>query len=209
MPPHLPSNVAGPSSLWGPINPTPPHGPCGSKQARKSLAGLLATRPDPSNIPTRFAVLLNRDIPQQDGRQSNRCWTVLEEDEAGSASATQEVTGGKRVRRGKRSGRLQRELEALQAAMQAETGTSTMETSEVEMPDVEMEESPLFALNVAASSGILHLVGREEAPENPELPDTVQDGDDDEMADALRCWTTEDDDETRMGPTKHKTLCRS
>jgi hypothetical protein len=88
----------------------------------------------------------------------------------------------------------------MQAAMQEEMGTHTTESSEVEMPDVETEESPLFALNIAASSGILHLVGREEAPENQELPDTVQENDNYEMADAPRRWTTEDDDDIGMGP---------
>jgi hypothetical protein len=78
----------------------------------------------------------------------------------------------------------------MQAAMQAEEGAQVAESSEMEMPDVETEESPLFALNIAASSGILHLVGREEAPENQELPDTVQG----------RRWTTEDDDDMGMGP---------
>jgi hypothetical protein len=72
----------------------------------------------------------------------------------------------------------------MQAAMQAEEGTQMAESSEVEMPDIETEESPLFALNIAASSGILHLVGREEAPENQELPDTVQGDGDYEMDDA-------------------------
>jgi hypothetical protein len=84
--------------------------------------------------------------------------------------------------------------------MQAEWGTSTEEPSEVEMPDVETEESPLFALNVAASSGILHLFGRGESPEDQELPDAVQDNDDNEMADAPQCWTTEDNDDIGMGP---------
>jgi hypothetical protein len=45
------SNVAGPSSSQGPTNPTPPCGPRGSKQAHQTLAGFLATRPDPRNIP--------------------------------------------------------------------------------------------------------------------------------------------------------------
>jgi hypothetical protein len=84
--------------------------------------------------------------------------------------------------------------------MQAEGGTPAEEPSELEMPDVKTEESPLFALNVAASSGILHLVGREESPEDQELPDAVQDDDDDEMADAPRRWTAEDDDDIGMGP---------
>jgi hypothetical protein len=86
--------------------------------------------------------------------------------------------------------------------MQAELGTPTEEPSEVEMPDVETEESPLFALNVAASSGILHLVGQGESPEDQELPDAVQDNDDDEMADALRRWTANDNDNDNisMGP---------
>jgi hypothetical protein len=87
----------------------------------------------------------------------------------------------------------------MQAAIQDEMGTQETESSEVEMPDVKTEESPLFALNVAASSGILHLVGREEAPENQELPDTVQEDDDYEMADTPRRWTTEDDDNIGMG----------
>lgn len=104
------------------------------------------------------------------------------------------------MRRGKRSGRLQRELEAMQAAMQAEEGTQAAESSEVEMPDVKTEESPLFALNIAASSRILHLVGREEAPENQELPDAVQEDGDYEMEEAPRRWTTEDDDDIGMGP---------
>jgi hypothetical protein len=125
---------------------------------------------------------------------------MAEEDGEGSSSAPQEVTGGKRVRRGKRSGRLQRELEAMQAVMQAEEGTQVAESSEVEMPDVETEESPLFALNIAALSGILHLVSREEAPENQELPDTMQGDGDYEMEDAPRRWTTEDDDDIGMGP---------
>jgi hypothetical protein len=85
--------------------------------------------------------------------------------------------------------------------MQAERGTLTEEPPEVEMPDVETEESPLFALHVAASSGILHLVGRGESPEDQELPDAVQDNDDDDMADAPRRWTAEDDDDNiGMGP---------
>jgi hypothetical protein len=37
----------------------------------------------------------------------------------------------------------------MQAAMQEEVGTQMTESSEVEMPDVETEESPLFALNIA------------------------------------------------------------
>jgi hypothetical protein len=84
--------------------------------------------------------------------------------------------------------------------MQAELGTPTVESSEVEMPDVKVEELPLFALNMAASSGILHLVSREGTPEDQELPDTVQDNDNNEMADAPRCWTAEDDDDIGMGP---------
>ncbi|KAJ7301437.1 hypothetical protein DFH08DRAFT_827560 [Mycena albidolilacea] len=173
-----PSNIAGPSSLWGPTNLTPPRGPRGSKPAHQTLAGLLATRPDPRNIPPRFAALLNRETPQQDGRQASRRWTVAEEDGEGSSSAPPEVTGGK----------------------MAEEGTQAVESSEVEMPDVETEESPLFALNIAASSGILHLVGREEALENQELPDVVQEDGNYEMEEAPRCWTTEDDDDIGMGP---------
>jgi hypothetical protein len=88
----------------------------------------------------------------------------------------------------------------MQAAMQAEEGTQMVESSEVEMPDVETEESPLFALHIAASSGILHLVGREEVPENQELPDTVQGDGDYEMDDAPRRWTTKDDNDIGMGP---------
>jgi hypothetical protein len=121
----------------------------------------------------------------------------MEEGEEGSSSTTPEGTGGKRVQQGKRSGHLQRELEA----MQAERRTLTEEPPEVEMPDAETEESPLFALHVAASSGILHLVGRGESPEDQELPDAVQDNDDDEMADTPQCWTAEDDDDNiGMGP---------
>jgi hypothetical protein len=101
------SNIAGPSSSRGPTNLTSLRRPRGSKQAHQTLAGLLATRPDPRSIPLRFAVLLNHETPQQDGHQSSRRWTAAEEDGEGSSSATQEVTGGKRVHRGKRSGRLQ------------------------------------------------------------------------------------------------------
>ncbi|KAJ7862641.1 hypothetical protein B0H14DRAFT_3444585 [Mycena olivaceomarginata] len=135
-----------------PTNLTPPRGPRNLKKVHGTLAGLLATRPDPSTIPPCFAVLLNRETLQQDGRQSSRRWMVTEEGE------------------------------------EAELGTPAEESSEVEMPDVKAEESPLFALNVAASSGILHLVGRGETPEDQELPDAVQDNDDDKMADAPQRW---------------------
>ncbi|KAJ7321811.1 hypothetical protein DFH08DRAFT_969698 [Mycena albidolilacea] len=179
LPPPPPSNVAGPSSSQGLTNSTPPRGPRKLKKASGSLAGLLATRPDPSAIPSHFAVLLNRKTSQQDGRQTSRRWTVTEEGEEGSSNMTPE--GDRR--------------------QEAEWETLTEETPEVEMPDAEMEELPLFALHVAASSGILHLVGRGESPEDQELPDAVQDNDNDEMADAPQRWTAEDDDDDLgMGP---------
>jgi hypothetical protein len=96
-PPPSSSNAAGPSSSRGPTNPTPSRGPRGSKQAHQTLASLLATCPDPRNIPPHFAVLLNRETLQQDRHQSSRRWTAAEEEGEGSLSATQEVTGGKRV----------------------------------------------------------------------------------------------------------------
>jgi hypothetical protein len=82
--------------------------------------------------------------------------------------------------------------------MHAEMDAPVEESSEVEMPDVKSEESPLLALHIAASSGILHLVGREETPEQ-ELPDVVRD-DDEEMTDAPQCWTTEEYEDISMGP---------
>jgi hypothetical protein len=82
--------------------------------------------------------------------------------------------------------------------MHAKMVTPVVESSKVEMP-VEAEESPLLALNLAASSGILHLVSQEETPEEPELPNVVQD-DNEEMTDAPQQWTTEDDEDIGMGP---------
>ncbi|KAJ7850277.1 hypothetical protein B0H14DRAFT_3452013 [Mycena olivaceomarginata] len=68
------------------------------------------------------------------------------------------------------------------------------------MMSVKSEDSPLLALLIAASSGVLHLVRRDETPNPQEQFDQGQDNDE-EMVDAPRHWTTDVNKDIGMGPS--------
>jgi hypothetical protein len=103
----------------------------------------------------------------------------------------------RRVLRGNRAGHLQREVKAICAESEARMAGVSEEMSSIEtepqefgvleegMMSVKSEDSPLLALLIAASSGVLHLVRQDETPNPQEQFDQGQDNDE-EMVDAPR-----------------------
>ncbi|KAJ7319145.1 hypothetical protein DFH08DRAFT_819566 [Mycena albidolilacea] len=161
-----------------------------------SLADWLATHPDPVTLPRCFAALLHRDPPAHDGRTYR------------SPINPEDPTAPRRVRRGNRAGRIPRELaamraeeEARRAAVAEEGGTTATSTSRrsptpSEMEGVELQNPFSSALSTAAPSGVLHLVGQQNAPSTS----TQTQDFDEEMDDPPRSWTLDEDDEWGMGP---------
>jgi hypothetical protein len=93
------------------------------------------------------------------------------------------------------------EEEARRAAVAEEGGTTVASTNRrsptpSEMEGVELQNPFSSALSTAASSGVLHLVGQQNAPSTSTQMQDV----DEEMDDPPRSWTPDEDDEWGMGP---------
>jgi hypothetical protein len=195
----LASRLAPPAPMAGPLTSVPlsagPPQPEGTGPS--SLVEWLATCPSTDTLPRRFAVLLQRDPPAHDGRTYRL------------SINPKDPTAPRRVRRGNRAGRLLRELAAMRAEEEArraaaeEEGVTSVGSANwrsptpSEMEGIELHNPFSSALPVAASNGVLHLVGQLGAPSASTQTQDV----DEEMNDPPRSWTPDEDNEWGMGPS--------
>ncbi|KAJ7339960.1 hypothetical protein DFH08DRAFT_963984 [Mycena albidolilacea] len=151
----------------------------------------------PDTLACHFADLLQCDPPAHDG------WTYR------SPINPEDPTVPRRVQQGNQAGCLQRDLAAMCAesearmAAAAEEGAPSVESMNRESPtpsemeSIEIQNPFLSALPVAASSGVLHLMGQDKASSSSTQ---VQDFNE-KMDNPPWHWTTDKDNDSSMGPT--------